>query len=207
VKNVRNFLDDEQLFESAVVFPVVLARADIRGTELRLDLAARNGWTGYISYANSRATVTAPLVGGLFLEDEGELADSGKQFPADSDERNEAQFGMSYTHKSGLWGSFSARYDSGVPTGFDADDFSSFDPSIQRQLDPVRLRIKPRTLLDAGIGMELLPESGHPIALQIGVNNVLDRFYLYNFQSVFSGTHLGRPREVIARVTFHWKSK
>ncbi len=207
VRNITNFMDDEQLFQTAVVFPVELARADIRGTEVRLDLNTRTGWTGYISYANSRATVTAPLVGGLFLESEGEFTDAGHQFPADSDERNELQLGTTYSHKSGLWGAFNLRYDSGIPTDFETEDFPSFDPRIQEQIDPVRRRIKPRTVLDSAVGMDLLRESSHPISLQLGVNNMFDKLYLYNFQSIFSGTHIGRPREAIVRATFHWKGK
>jgi hypothetical protein len=208
VKNVRNWLDDAELFETPVVFPVQLARGDVRGTEVRLDLTSLEGWAGYVSYANSKATVTAPLIGGLFLEtDEGEFVDAGQQFHADSDERNEGQAGVTYAHKSGLWGSFSARYDSGIPSDFEPDDFSSFDPRIQKQLDPVRIRLKPRTLLNLALGAELLRESSHPISLQFGVNNLLDRFYLYNFRSIFSGTHVGRPREFIVRATFHWKTK
>ncbi len=207
VKNITDFIDDAQLFETAVVFPVALARADIRGTELRLNLTSLSGWTGYISYANCRATVTAPLVGGLFIQEEGEFSEAGKQFPADSDERNEAQFGVSYTHKSGLWSAFSVRYDSGLPTELEEVDLASLDPRIRQQLDPVRSRMKPRTLLDVAVGTELFRESTHPISVQFGVNNLLERFYLYNFHSVFSGTHIGRPREVMGRITFHWKAK
>jgi outer membrane receptor protein involved in Fe transport len=204
VKNITNVVDDEQLFQTAVVFPIALAGADIRGTEVRFDFSPSHGWSGYLSYANASATVTAPIVGGLFLKKEGEFSEAGKHFPADSDERNEAQFGLTYSHRSGLWGTFGARYDSGIPTDLEDVDFSSMDPRIQEQLDPARSRIRPRTLLDMALGADLLRESNHPISLQLGVNNLLDRFYVYNFHSAFSGTHIGRPREVIARVTLCW---
>jgi hypothetical protein len=39
------------------------------------------------------------------------------------------------------------------------------------------------------------------------VNNLTDRFYLYNFQSAFSGTHIGRPREAVGRIVFSWNRK
>jgi outer membrane receptor protein involved in Fe transport len=204
VKNISNTLDDEQLFQTAIVFPVALAAADIRGTEVRAEIKPWSGWSGYFSYANARATVTAPIVGGLLLTREDEFNDPGVQFPADSDERNEAQFGVTYSHKSGLWGSFDARYDSGIPANLEDVDFSLLDPRIQQQLDPIRSRIRPRTLLNFAVGAELFRESSHSISLQLGVNNLADRFYLYNFHSIFSGTHIGRPREVIARMTFHW---
>jgi len=212
IKNVTDWLDDEQLFETAIVFPVQLARGDVRGTEVRLDLASLAGFSGYFSYANARATVTAPITGGLFIaqgedEDEGEFTAAGEQFPADSDERNEAELGVTYTHRSGFWGSFNARYDSGIPSEFDSEEYESFDPRIQEQLDPVRHRLKPRTVFGFAAGADLFRESRFPITLQVGVNNFTDRFYMYNFHSIFSGTHIGRPREAIVRLTFHWKSK
>ena len=130
VKNIRNSVDDEQLFETSVVFPVQLTASDIRGTEVRLDFTPVNSLKAYLSYANAKATVTGPIVGGLFLgndeEDTGEFTAS--QFPGDQDERNEAQFGLTYTHKSGLWATFGGRYDSGIPAHFDPEEFSSYDP-------------------------------------------------------------------------------
>jgi outer membrane receptor protein involved in Fe transport len=209
VKNIKNSVDDEQLLETAIVFPVQLFGSDIRGTEVRLDFSPVDDLRAYLSYANARATVSGPIVGGLFLESEegdaGEFA--AGEFPGDQDERNEGQFGVTYTHKSGLWATFNARYDSGIPSHFDPDEFSSFDPRIQAALDPVRQRIKPRTILDIVGGMDLFRESTHPISVQLGVNNLTDRFYLYNFRSVFSGTHIGRPREVVARIEFHWSAR
>ena len=148
--------------------------------------------------------MTAPIVGGLFLIKEGEFSQPGERFPSDSDERNEGQFGLTYSHKSGLWGTFNTRYDSGIPANLDGVDFSSLDVRLQSQLDSTRSRIRPRTLLDMAMGADLLRESNHPISLQLGVNNLLDRFYVYNFHSAFSGTHIGRPRELIGRITFHW---
>jgi len=123
------------------------------------------------------------------------------------DERNEAQFGATYTHRSGPWFNFTGRYDSGIPTDFEPGDFAGFDPNIQQQLSLGHKRIRPRTLLSTAAGIELLRESRFPVTLQVSVNNLTNRFYLYNFQSVFSGTHIGRPREVVGRVTLHWRSE
>lgn len=207
VKTIHNTADDEQLFTTAVVFPVALSHADIRGTEVRLDLAPVRGFSAYTSYANARATDTGPLVGGLFLGGEEDLFEGAQKFPADQDERNEVQFGLTYNHRSGVWLHFTGRHDSGLPTEFDPEDFSEFDPRIQGQVDPVRSRIKPRTILGVAAGITLWRDSRISPALQLSVNNLTDRFYLYNFQSVFSGTHIGRPREVVGRIVFHWSGK
>lgn len=205
IKNIKSFLDDQQLFTTGVVFPVALAGADIRGTEVRLDLLPVRGVSAYASYANARSTATGPLLGGLLLstEAEGELV-SGGQFRADQDERNELQFGITFTHKSGAWLNFTGRHDSGLPANFEADDLPSFDPLIQRQLDAERLRIRPHTVLSATTGVELRRETRYPIGLQLSISNLTDQFYLHNFHSVFSGTHIGRPREIVGKIIFRW---
>jgi outer membrane cobalamin receptor len=204
IKNIRNFADDEQFLDSGIVFPVSIARGDVRGTEARLDVNTFRGVSGYLSYGNLKATGTTPLVGGLPIG-EGEQLLPNTKFAADQDERNEGQFGILYSHQSGAWVTFSGRYDSGVPSDFDDDDFPAFDARIQKQLDPVKHRIKPRAIFNTTLGVDLFRESKHPVSLQIGANNLFDRFYLYNFRSIFSGTHVGRPREVLMRLVFHWK--
>jgi len=208
VKNIRNFSDEQQLLETGIIFPVSVAGADIRGTEVRLDLVWLHGFTAYASYANARATITTPITGGLFLGMDAEDAlflKPGVKVRADQDERNEVQFGTTYQHKRGFWATLGGRFDSGLPTALEAGEFSTLDPGIQAQLDPLRQRIKPRTILNVLGGLDLLKESSHPVALQAGINNLGDRFYLYNFHSAFSGTHVGRPREFVVQIKFGWK--
>jgi hypothetical protein len=208
VKSIRDFADDEELLGTPIVFPVSIARAHIHGTEVRLDLTQFHRFTAYASYANANATLGTPITGGLFLGGEDAiLTTPGVQLPADQDERNEVQFGVTYSHPSGAWMTLGGRYDSGLPTEFDATAYSTFDPRIQAELDPGRMRVKPRAVLNAAGGISFFGESNHPTALQLGVNNVLNRFYLYNFQSAFSGTHIGRPREIVARVVVHWRGQ
>jgi outer membrane receptor protein involved in Fe transport len=209
IKNIRNFSDEEQLLTSGIVFPVSIAKADVRGTELRLDVFDLHGFRAYASYANARAVITTPITGGLFLNDEEEGEEAafgiaGVTLPADQDERNELHFGTTYSHKSGMWIGMGGRYDSGVPTHFDTREYFTFDPAIQGLLDPTRQRIKPRTILNLAGGIKLFRESANPVSFQVSINNLFDRFYLYNFRSVFSGTHLGRPREMMVRMTVDW---
>jgi hypothetical protein len=209
VKKIRNFSDEEQFLSSGIVFPVSLARADIQGTELRLDLLDVYGFRAYGSYANANATITTPITGGLFLNDEGEGEEgffnvSGVTLPADQDERNEVHFGTTYVHKSGAWAGLEGRYDSGVPTHFDPAEYPTFDPLLQAQLDPIRQRIKPRMIFSVAAGIKLFRERENTVSLQFGINNLFDRFYLYNFRSVFSGTHLGRPQDLFVRMVVDW---
>ncbi len=208
IKNIHNFSDEQQLLETGIIFPVAVARSDMRGTEVRLDLVNLRGFTAYAAYANARATITTPITGGLFLgmdAEDAKLLEPGVKLSADQDERNEAQFGTTYFHKSGWWASFGGRFDSGLPTALADGEYATLDPRIQPQIDPVRQRIKPRTILNIIAGVDLIKESSHPVSLEAGVNNLTDRLYLYNFHSAFSGTHIGRPREVVVRMVFNWK--
>jgi outer membrane receptor protein involved in Fe transport len=207
VKNVRNFSDKDQFLETPIIFPVAISRGDIRGVEVRLDLIPFHGVTGYISYANSRATATTPIVGGLFLDEaSSELLIPGNQFAADHDQRNTGAFGITYSHKA-AWINFSGRHDSGVPADFDPAILPTLPPIVAENLDPVRGRVKPRTIFDIATGIDLLKDQIVPVTLQFSVSNLTDEFYLYNFESVFSGTHVGRPREFAGRVVFHLKGR
>jgi hypothetical protein len=208
VKNIENFSDKDQFLDSGIIFPVAIARGDVRGTEVRLDLTPIRGWSGYISYANSKANATTPLVGGLFLDEPGsDLLTPGVQFAADHDQRNTGSFGVTYTARNGAWFNFSGRHDSGVPTDFDPAILPTLPREVAESLDAERGRVKPRTLLDFAAGIDLARESRLPMTLQFSVQNLTDKFYLYNFESVFSGTHIGRPRQVSGRLVFHFKGK
>ncbi|MGH9581142.1 MAG: TonB-dependent receptor plug domain-containing protein, partial [Terriglobales bacterium] len=172
IKNIRNFSDKDQFLNTGVIFPIVIAKGDVRGTEVRMDLAAIRGWSAFLSYANSKAVATTPLVGGLFLgESSSELIIPGIEFNADHDQRNSGQFGVTYSHKSGVWFSVSGRHDSGVPSEFDPAILPLLDPAIREQLDEVRFRIRPRTTLDLAAGVELMSKRRHPITLQLTVQN------------------------------------
>ncbi|MGH9509381.1 MAG: TonB-dependent receptor [Terriglobales bacterium] len=206
IKNIENLADKDQFLNTGIIFPIAIARGDVRGTEVRLDMASFRGLSGFLSYANSKAIATTPLAGGLFLgEVSSDLLIPGVQFLADHDQRNSGQFGVLYSHHSGPWFSFTGRHDSGVPSEFDPALLATLDPLIREQLDVVRSRIRPRTTFDLAAGVDLLSETRYPITLQFNVQNLFDRFYLYNFESVFSGTHIGRPREISGRLVLHWK--
>jgi outer membrane cobalamin receptor len=208
IKQIENFSDKDQLLDTSIVFPVAIARGDVRGTELRLDLTPIHNIQGYISYANARATATTPIAGGLFLgQVNDELLIPGIQFPADHDVRNTGSFGATYTIHRDSWFTLDGRYDSGVPTDASQSELLGVDPALLKGVNLARGRVEPRAIFDIAMGTTLRNESEVPIGLQFAVSNLFDRFYLYNFESVFSGTHVGRPREFSGRLTFTFKGK
>jgi hypothetical protein len=199
-KNMRNVADVDQFLDTTVTFPVSVAKGMAQGVEARLDVPVFLGFGGYVSVSRAKILLTAPLTGGLFLE---ELPAPGEQFYADHDQRWQSQFGVNYEHPSQrFYASLTGRYDSGIP--FELPD--DFDPATFE--DPLALslvnletgRAKPRTIADVLVGSELYRRNGRSVEVQAAVLNVFDTTYLLNFLSIFNGTHYGAPRTWTARL-------
>jgi outer membrane receptor protein involved in Fe transport len=212
-KRIENFSDKDQFFETGVIFPIAISSGRVTGEEVRLDSTDIHGFHTFVSYANARAFGVTPITGGLFLgEDPQDLFLHGLKFANDHDQRNEAQFQASYTHRpSGIYASFSGRYDSGVPAdvepGTTLAEFvgDGFDPRLYDKIDFQRGRVKPRTILDFSVGVDLRQKERVAMNLQFDVQNLTNQLYLYNFESVFSGTHVGSPRLFSGRLTLKFK--
>ena len=212
-KRIQNFSDKDQFFETGVIFPVAISAGRVTGEELRLESADFHGLHGFVSYANARAYGVTPIKGGLFLgEDTQDLFLNGLKFANDHDQRNEAQFQVSYSHhRSGLYATFHGRYDWGVPTdvepGTTIGDFvaDGFDPRLYNEIDFQRGRVRPRMILDFSVGAELMQKERVSMNVQFDVQNLTNELFLYNFESVFSGTHVGHPRLISGRLSFRFK--
>ena len=199
-KDMHNVADVDQFFDTTVTFPISVDRGLAQGVEARLDVPMHHGIGGYVSLSRASILLTAPLSGGLFL---GEAPPPGEQFYADHDQRWQSQFGVSLEHPSRrLFGSFSGRFDSGIPfelpEDFDARTFE--DPRALTLVDIDRGRAKPRAIFDAVVGSELYRRGSTKLEAQAGVLNLFDKTYLLNFLSIFNGTHYGAPRTWTARL-------
>lgn len=211
-KRITNFSDKDQFFETGIIFPISISSGRVTGEEVRLESVDIHGLHGFVSYANARAFGVTPINGGLFLgENPQDLFINGLKFANDHDQRNEAQFQVSYNHKSGLYATFSGRYDSGVPVdvepGTTLPQFvaEGFDPRLYEEIDFQRGRVRPRTLLDFSVGADLRRQERVSINLQFDIQNLTNELFLYNFESVFSGTHVGYPRLFSGRLSFRFK--
>ena len=211
-KRIKNFSDKDQFFETGVIFPIAISSGRVTGEELRLETTDIHGFRGFVSYANARAFGVTPIKGGLFLgEDPQDLFLNGLKFANDHDQRNEAQFQLSYNHRSGIYASFNGRYDSGVPTdvepGTTLADFvaDGFDPRLYNEIDFQRGRVRPRMILDFSVGADLMQKERVSMNVQFDVQNLTNELFLYNFESVFSGTHVGYPRLFSGRLNFRFK--
>jgi len=206
-RDFRNIDDPNLLFSTTVIFPNSVAAARAKGLDARLDVPERHGWSGYLSYTNSRVTETGPLNGGLFLTSDFLEIGPGTEFTPDHDQRNVGAFGVIYTaHRRGLWSAFTGRYESGVPVEVPEDQLARLSTFPGANLvNLAAQRVKPWYVFGWSGGADLLRRERVIVAAEVDVQNMADRAFVYNFGNPFSGTHFGYPRMVGGRVrfTFH----
>jgi len=65
--------------------------------------------------------------------------------------------------------------------------------------------IKPHTVFDFSIGRDFRLNEHVSLSGQFNIQNLADTFYLITFESVFSGTTVGRPRNYSGKLSFNFK--
>ncbi len=207
-RRVHNAADQDQFFNTGIVFPLNFATGYLQGWNLRLDLApVLGGLHGYASVGHVHAEYCNPFVGGLFLSSDALSSFQGGCFLIDHDQDIQEQVGLFYDlGKTGFWAGMTQRYDSGLVTdaGAPADVLSSpdtayADPYIRYNEDPQR--VKSRTVWSFSLGARL-QKYGIPAELQFDLLNAFDAQGLYNFLSTFGGTHVIPPRTFAGRVKY-----
>jgi hypothetical protein len=205
-RKVKNPADQGQFFNTGIVFPVNFDTGQFRGWNARLDLApVLGGLRGYVSVGHVEAKYCNPAIGGLFLDSEIIESLTGGCFLIDHDQDMQEQAGFFYdVGQTGFWAGVTQRYDSGgvADAGAPEDVLSSpdtayADPYLRYNEDPQRVRS--RTIWNFSLGARL-QKYGIPIELQVDLLNAFDKKGLYNFQSVFGGTHVVPPRTLAGRV-------
>jgi hypothetical protein len=98
------------------------------------------------------------------------------------------------------------RFDSGLPVEIEDLDEVRADPDVNRELELVDLtsdpsRVKSRTIWDWSIGFDF-PHEKPLVSFQFDILNLTDETALFNFLSVFSGTHVIRPRTFSGRLRY-----
>jgi TonB-dependent receptor-like protein/carboxypeptidase family protein len=211
-RRMKNPSEATSFFETGIIFPATLDRSRSMGVETRLDVARVGGFSAFVSYTNLRIYGFAPLVGGLFLGEAVELrSKAGQRVNNEEDQRNTLVFQAMYDRlPGGAWMAFGGRHDSGyaieleeetTPENF-ARDFS------EKILDRVNFErgfIKPHTVLDFSIGKDIKLNEHVRLSAQFNVRNIADTFYLISFESVSSGTTVGRPRNYSGKVSLDFK--
>ncbi len=203
----RDQQDNNNFFDTGIIFPTTLARLRVRGEELRVTLLPVRGLSGSLSVTTARAIATPPFTGGLFLGQEAVDLLSAGPFPIDHDQRLSLHGTAGYDPAGPWWISATTRYDSGLVANPSDPIEVAADPDFMNLLPYVNLtdgtpRVRPRTIVDLATGLDLAGAEGRRTwGVQVQVTNLTNRTALYNFQSVFVGTRLVQPRTASVRLT------
>jgi hypothetical protein len=206
-RHFRNFDDPNVLFSTEIIFPNSVAGGLARGADVHLEVPNHRGWSGYATYTNSRVLETGPINGGLFLSDNALNIGPGTKFVPDHDQRNVGDMEITYNYAHhGLWTTFTARYESGVPIDVDPDQLDSLRGRSGADLvDFQRGRVKPRQVFGFSAGMTLLESRHTEVQAQFDIQNLANTAFVYNFGNPFSGTHFGAPRQLSGRLKFTFR--
>jgi outer membrane cobalamin receptor len=204
-RDFRNYSDDDVLLDTGVSFPIAFSQARIFGEEVSLQVPQWRRFSGFLSYANQSGIGQGPITGGLFLGSDAAnaLTDTSK-FAVSQDQRNTLRGRVRFQAPRRTWLAMSAQYGSGLPadTG-DADPsflLAQYGPAILDQVNLARGRVRPNLSLDAAAGAELFHKEQRSAVIQIEGFNLADRVNVINFASLFSGTAVGPPRSVSAKL-------
>jgi outer membrane receptor protein involved in Fe transport len=191
----RDMADPNVFFGTTIIFPNAVDKGRAQGFDLRLEVPRWRGWSGYASSSVGKVVQTAPITGGLFLEDEVADLEPGEEFLPDHDQRVVLAGGVTWDHDaSGLTLSTSVRYESGTPLQRDEDDEEELEERPGAELvDFDRGRVKPRFLVSLVAAVPLVNRDRLEVVLRGSVLNLFNRAYAFNFGNPFSGTHFGAP--------------
>ena len=203
-RHFRNIDDPNVLLGTTIIFPNSVARAKANGLEVRLDVPMRRGFSGFLSYSNSKVVEIGPINGGLFLDDDFLDIGPGTRFTPDHDERNVGSFGVTYSAKKrGLWTTFAGHYESGVP--IEAPDLDAPALAMLPGVNLVNLqtgRVNPWMVLSWSGGADVVRREHYTVAAELDVQNLANQAFVFNWGNPFSGTHFGYPRLIAGRLKF-----
>jgi hypothetical protein len=208
-KRARDQQDNNNFFDTGIIFPTTLEALEASGLEARLTIPTMRGVSGAVSATASRAVSTPPFTGGLFLgQDAVDLLSEGP-FRIDHDQALSLHGTVSYATPFGPWFGASVRYDSGLVANPSDPEAVRSDPDFFDLLPYVDLtaeipRVRPRTVIDLVAGYDARRGGRRLWSLRAQLNNVTNRTALFNFQSVFVGTRLVQPRTASLEFGYHW---
>ncbi len=205
-KNATDQQDNNNFFDTGIIFPITLAKIRVNGAEGRVEFRERKGFSGSISVTHARAISTPPFTGGLYLGNDAIEALIAGPFVIDHDQALGVHGVLAYTHRRGFFGTLNSRYDSGLvanpsdPAEVAADpDYFDLLPLVSLSSNPARVR--PRTVHDVALGYRHGADKTRWEAM-LQVSNLGNAQALYNFQSVFVGTRVVQPRTLGIRWRF-----
>jgi outer membrane receptor for ferrienterochelin and colicin len=203
----RSMADPNVFFGTTIIFPNAVDKGRAQGLDVRLEVPQWRSWSGYASATVGKVIQTAPITGGLFLEDEIADLEPGEEFLPDHDQRVALAGGATWNHDaSGATLSAAVRYESGTPLQRDEDDEGDLEERPGAEMvDFDRGRVKPRFLVSLIASFPLVNRDRIELLLRGSLLNLFDDNYAYNFGNPFSGTHFGAPRTAAVGVQVNLK--
>lgn len=205
-RNFQNYSDDDVLLQTGVSFPISYASARIIGEEVRLEVPHWGRFSGYVSYANQSGLGQGPITGGLFIGSDANnaLTDTSK-FSVSQDQRNTLSARIRVQAGSHLWFAAATQYGSGLPAEVGDNPnvdslIEQFGPQVVSHVNLTKGRVGPNFSLDLATGAEFYRKEKRSVQFQLAVTNITDRLNVINFASLFSGTAVGPPRMISARI-------
>jgi hypothetical protein len=205
-RTYSQFADDDVLLNTGIGFPVAFDSARVFGMDTKLTLPPWRSVSGFLSYSLLKGSARLPAVGGLFLGDEAlDRLEASGDVPISQDQRHTLRGHARYDISSRLWVATTIRYGSGLPVEIEGhvDEetlASAYGEEILERVNFESGRVRPNVSMDAGMGMNLWRRDRRRLRLRADVTNVMDRLNLINFAGLFSGTAIGAPRSVTARL-------
>ena len=205
-RRMRDFADDDVLLNTGVSFPMAFDRAEIHGTEMKLDVPRWRSWSGSLSYSLLHGTGFLPITGGLLLGDDAEAAgDSDESFPISQDQRHTLRGRLAYHVSERAWAAVAAAYGSGLPVEVTSDApeaLEQYGPRIVGQVDFAEERVRPSLSIDAAFSATVIKTAAMAFRVQANVVNLTNRLNVINFAGLFSGTAVAPPRSFGVRMQF-----
>ncbi|HJZ75833.1 MAG TPA: TonB-dependent receptor [Vicinamibacterales bacterium] len=207
-RRMKDSADDDVLLNTGVSFPIAFDRAEIHGTELKLEIPRWGAWSGFASYSYLRGTGFLPITGGLLLGDDAASAlTATNAFPITQDQRHTMRGRVAYQLSDRAWVAMAVSYGSGLPVEFVGDPaqaLAQYGPRIVGQVDFDEERVRPSASIDAAFSAIVFKTERTIARAQVNVVNLTDRLNVINFASLFSGTALGPPRSFGVRWQFEF---
>ena len=205
-KKSTDLQDNDNFFNTGIIFPTSLARSRVNGAEGRVQLFPGRRFSATVAATHYRVVVTPPFTGGLFLGAAAIDALTAGPFVIDHDQTLSLASNAVYNVTRRWWTSATVRYDSGLvsnpsdPAAVRRDpDYADLLPRVNLGADPARVR--PRTVVDWAAGYTRTRGDGQRVWEVVAtVNNVANTTALYNFQSIFVGTRVVAPRSAGVRL-------
>jgi hypothetical protein len=104
-----------------------------------------------------------------------------------------------------VWFAAGAQYGSGLPADLSQNTdvatlVAQYGAAVVSRVNFTKQRVEPNFSMDLGMGAQLYRKESRSLQFQIQATNIADRLNVINFASILSGTAIGVPRSVSARL-------